>query len=324
MTQKLILTTTVLAGKDLKRRILKFNSDFQNVESVCSKDLMKRVGDFDSVEYIFSTWNMPILRVDEIEALFPTLKSIFYAGGSTEYFASPYKYLGVQVNSYEHINAIPVAEFILGALILGNKGYIQTLRRYRPYLWIFDYLKARKIWTESNGNFNKVVGIIGCGNVGLALVNKLKCLEVSILIHDPFMDRSKLNEAPVSFVSLEHLFSQSDVITNHLPDVESTKEILSKKLFKLMKSQVVFINTGRASQIVKKDFLRAMKIRPKAVAFIDVTKKEPTFPWDPYFWMSNVYLSPHIAGSSNNELDRIIINILRDFQLAPRDNAENE
>lgn len=300
------------------------SDNYDHIQCIESSGLQSRVGDFNLVENILSTWNMPILSVDEINSLFPSLQSVFYAGGSTAYFVDSFKTLGVTVYSYPELNAVPVAEFIIGALIFGNKGYMRAVRYYRPQYWFFGYRKARKFWTKSNGNFRKVIGIIGCGNVGLALVDRLICLEVSILIHDPYMDKSLVKHTSVSFVSLKQLFSESDVISNHLPDVESTRGILNKNLFVLMKSQVVFINTGRENQINRKDFVRAMKTRPNATAFIDVTKKEPAFPWDAYFWMRNIHLSPHIAGSSSNEMERIIIRMLEDLESATGNVIKNE
>ena len=82
-----------------------------------------------STEYLFSSWGMPVLNEDEIKALLPALKAVFYGAGSVQYFARPYLHCGVRVFSAWAANAIPVAEYTVAQILLANKGDFQLCKR---------------------------------------------------------------------------------------------------------------------------------------------------------------------------------------------------
>jgi len=72
-----------------------------------------------------------------------------------------------------------------------------------------------------------------------------------------------------------------------------------------MKPNGVFINTGRGAQVIEEDPIRALKEQPDRTALLDVTYPEPPEKDSPLWTMENVFLSPHIAGSMNNEVSRM-------------------
>ena len=73
-----------------------------------------------------------------------------------------------------------------------------------------------------------------------------------------------------------------------------------------MKSNAVFINTGRGRQVNRDDLIAALKAEPLRVALLDVTyPDEPPLDGDELYRMPNVFLSPHIAGSLGQEVHRM-------------------
>ena len=89
-----------------------------------------------------------------------------------------------------------------------------------------------------------------------------------ILVFDSFLSDEKAEELGVEKVSLETIFSESDVITNHLADNAQTKGMLNIKHFSLMKKGSAFINTGRGAQVVESDLIEALNRLSSAVYIV--------------------------------------------------------
>lgn len=279
-------------------------------ELAASLELLEPVYDVDSLErhadilrqadVIFSTWGMPRLTSDEIRRYFGGLKAVFYAAGSVQYFAKPFLEAGVEVYSAWAANAIPVAEFTVAQIILANKGYFSRFHRSGSSDW-----SNRSSGAPFTGNYDAQVGLIGVGMIGSLVAQMLRSYRISVLVYDPFLSSERAAELGVEQVSLEELFSRCGVISNHLANNPQTVGILNGELFRLMKPNAVFINTGRGAQVVEDDLISALEAEPSRVALLDVTMPEPPCPDSRLYQLDNVLLSPHIAGSLGNEVARM-------------------
>ncbi len=270
-------------------------------------------GNFDKVTCLFATWHMPTLSEQEIADHFPALKAVFYAAGDTSYFASVYERRGVKVFNAQLENSIPVAEYALGQILLANKGYFQSQAAYRRGFWRWGFRSGRAHAERRPGNFGARVGIIGMGAIGTLLAGLLKPFELDVVVSDPFVGDEKVRELSAKRVSTEELFDTSDVISNHLPDIPDTRGILNYGLFARMKPNATFINTGRGRQVDEAGLARAMRECPSRAALLDVTRREPPDPHSPLYRTRNIFLSPHIAGSQSNEIQRLYGAALRQY-----------
>ncbi len=124
----------------------------------------------DGVEYIFSTWGMPVLSCGDIEKYLPKLKAVFYAAGSVQHFARPFLGRGVRVFSAWASNAVPVAEFTAAQIILANKGYFQLLNRYRED----GYAVSQEFAEHFPGNYDAYIGLLGAGMIGRHVISLLR------------------------------------------------------------------------------------------------------------------------------------------------------
>lgn len=278
-----------------------------NLNDICftKNDVLKRKREFDDVEVIFSTWYMPQFTQNEIVHIFPNLKAVFYAAGTVKYFAEPFLENGIKIFQSGQANGIAVAEFTVAQILLANKGYFQAQRIYKSPLYRYNYNKAHSIIKIKPGNYEATVGIIGVGAIGSYVVELLRPYNLRVLISDPAISKEEANEWGTVVVSLEEIFENSDVISNHLPDIPSTKNLLNYKLFNSMKKGATFINTGRGSTVVEKDLVKALKRDATKCALLDVTGHEPIWPWSPLLYMRNIFLSPHMAGSTGKEEKRL-------------------
>ncbi|MBO7503187.1 MAG: hydroxyacid dehydrogenase [Clostridia bacterium] len=249
-------------------------------------------------EVIFTTWGMKSFRHEEIREVFPNLKYIFYAAGSVQSFARPFLARGVRIFSAWQANAVPVAEFTASQILLAGKRY-------------FDIFTGGN--ASAKGNYNLKVGIIGMGSVGWRTASLLKRHHVNVLAYDKFMPADIMVEYRASKASLQDIFRECDVISNHLADNPQTRGVISRKLLESMKDDACFINTGRGAQVDHDALYDVMKASPNRTCLLDVTYPEPLPEDHPLRTLKNVIISPHIAGSLGNELRRMSDYMLKEF-----------
>lgn len=256
-----------------------------------------------AVEYVFSTWGMLALSAEEIREYLPSCKAVFYAAGSVQYFARPFLENGIAVHSAWAANGVPVAEYTFAQIVLATKGFFHRLHKPGSgYIWT-----NRNVYVDFPGNYDITVGIIGAGMIGKMVIERLhRDLDgVRVVVFDPFLSDEKAAALRVEKCTLEELFAQSDVISNHLANNPQTVGMLDAHLFDRMKPNTTFINTGRGAQIVEADMIAALQADPSRAAVLDVTYPEPPREDSPLYTLDNVYLTPHIAGSLGNEVRRM-------------------
>ena len=265
------------------------------------EDILRAPENYKDVEIIFSTWDMPVMSEDEIRHTLPSLKCVFYAAGSVQFFARPFLACGVKVFSAWAANAVPVAEMTLALIILSNKGYFLSSRVYSKS----GRAAADKVFSLCAGNYGETVGIIGAGMIGKLVINMLRSYRLNVLVFDPFLSDEAAEELGVKKCSLEELFAKSFVVSNHLANNAQTKGMLNYELFRLMRENAVFINTGRGAQVVEDDLVRILKERADLTALLDVTFPEPPVDGHEFYTLENCVITPHIAGSAGDEVARM-------------------
>lgn len=281
-------------------------------------DVLKDPQAFSKVETIFTTWGMPAFTEKEIRNAFPSLKAVYYAAGSVRYFAAPFLSCGVRVHSAWAANAVPVAECTTAQILLANKGFFKSCRLCSKERALRD--EAKRYAEEKSGNFDASVGIIGAGMIGKMVIRALKSYDLKVIAYDKFLSKEELAALGAEKVTLDALFSRCDTISNHIANLPETVGMLRYEHFSRMKKNATFINTGRGAQVVEEDLLRALIEEPDRTAILDVTDPEPPFENSKLYNLPNVFLTPHIAGSSGNEVRRMGEYMLEEY----RRGAQNE
>lgn len=272
-----------------------------DTEKCYSKEDIFNHGPFDGVDVLFSSWRTPILTKEEISHYFPDVRALFYSAGSVRYFAAPYLELGITVVSGWAANAVPVAEYTVSQIILSGKNFFSTSR----LMHAGQHEECEKFKANLVGNFGSKIGIIGAGMIGRLVISLLKNHKNDILVFDPFLPDKTAETLGVSKCTLPEIFSECNVITNHLANNEQTRGILTYDLFARMRPYSTFINTGRGAQVDEDGLARVLRERPDLTALLDVTVDEPPKASSPFYGLENCILTPHIAGSKGNELFRI-------------------
>jgi len=198
---------------------------------------------------------------------------------------------GVAVVNAPDSNIDSVAEHVLGMVLALAKNFVKMDKEIR----IGRYeLRDKIIGTEIK---DKIVGIIGLGNIGMAVAKKLKALDVKIIAYDPCVKQSNIIDNGINLVgSLNRIYSESDIVTIHVPLTENTMGMIGKEEFKKMKKSAFFINTSRGQIIDETALCEALKSGEIRAAALDVFIKEPPSADNPLFELENIILSPHNAA----------------------------
>ncbi|MCQ2795039.1 MAG: phosphoglycerate dehydrogenase [Bacilli bacterium] len=283
--------------QDVKNKLAKLFT----FDTACyNKDMLLK-GDFKDVECIFGTWGMPVLTESEIKKVFPKLKYIFYSAGTVKYFAEPYLKLGIRVFSAWQANAVPVIEYATSQILLATKGFFQLSTYARK-----NYKDAHEIMNIFPGNYHTKIGILGYGAIAKGVVKELLKHNEDIYVYAPNITHEEAKTLGVHKVDkLEEIFDKCIVISNHIANLPSTVGMINKDLINRLKDNQTFINTGRGQQVDEKALLNKCKNNPKICAVLDVTYPEPPEQDSLYFKLTNVTVTPHIAGSSGNEVVRM-------------------
>ena len=159
------------------------------------------------------------------------------------------------------------------------------------------------VWNQTVGNMlsEKVVGIVGCGNIGQDLIALLKPFNCKILVNDiqDYQDFYRCND--VEALTLESLLTNSDIVTLHVPLDETTKNMISKERLSLMKSNSILINTARGGLIDEKALACALKEKKIAGAGLDVFEVEPPYK-NELLSRPEVFPTAHIGGSAEEAI----------------------
>jgi phosphoglycerate dehydrogenase-like enzyme len=155
------------------------------------------------------------------------------------------------------------------------------------------------------GAYRSVVGLVSLGAVGRITAEKLRNFELDVLAYDPFATPDQAAALGVRLVSLEEIFSQSDVVSLHTPWLPETENMINGRLLRMMKSGATLLNTSRGAVINEGDLCQVLRERSDLTAVLDVTHPEPPEAEGALFALDNVFMTPHISGSMGGEVTRM-------------------
>ena len=151
---------------------------------------------------IFSTWGMAALDADLLAAM-PRLEAVFHAAGMVKSFTSVEAVRrGVVICSATAANAIPVAEFALGSILLGFKGFWGFQRSMRN-------LENPQAGVSVPGIYGSTVGLVSLSAIGRRVAEILSRHSVRLLVHDPFVSSAEIEALKAEAVPLDELFERS-------------------------------------------------------------------------------------------------------------------
>lgn len=240
----------------------------------------------------------------EIIDLCPSLKFIARSGSGLENIDLAYaKLKGIECFNSPEGNRDAVAEHVLGMiLMLINKLKIADAE-VRNGIW----KRAENRGIELKG---KTFALIGYGQMGSAVAQRLKGFEIKILAYDKYKENHDYK------ASMEEIFEQADFVSLHLPLTTETTNIASAQWFNSFNKDIFFINSARGKCVNTADLVAAMKSGKVRGACLDVLEYESVsfenidaqkLPEDFNYLIqsNNTVLSPHIAGWTHESYEKL-------------------
>ncbi len=175
--------------------------------------------------------------------------------------------------------------------------------------------KSRFMGVEIMG---KVLGIIGCGNIGAVVADRAQGLKMRVIAYDPYLSPERAGELGVEKVELDELFSRADFISLHTPLTDATRDIINAESIAKMKPGVRIINCARGGLIVEADLKAGLESGKIAAVGLDVFSEEPAKD-NALFGMDNVIATPHLGASTTEAQEKVALQVaeqLADFLLS--------
>ena len=150
----------------------------------------------------------------------------------------------------------------------------------------------------------KTMGIIGFGRIGQKVGIIAKAFGMRVLAYSPHeYERGK---AIGTYVNLETLLAESDIISLHCPLFPETEGIINQGTIAKMKDGVIILNNGRGPLIVEQDLADALNSGKVQAAGVDVVSVEPIKGDNPLLTAKNCFITPHIAWATKEARQRIM------------------
>jgi phosphoglycerate dehydrogenase-like enzyme len=252
-----------------------------------------------AAEVLITGWGCPRLDADVLVQA-PRLRTVLHAAGSVRALVSEALWArGITVVSAVTGNAVPVAEYTLAMILLAGKDAFAHRERYRT-----THAYPSPAETAATGNLGRRVGIIGASRVGRRLLELLRPFDFAVSLYDPYVDTAEAAALGAQSLPLEDLLRGSDIVSLHAPDIPGTYRMLDRDRLALIRDGGLLINTSRGA-LVDPDALAEELVSGRLSAVLDVTEPEPLPAGSPLYTLPNVFLTPHIAGSLGNELERL-------------------
>lgn len=155
---------------------------------------------------------------------------------------------------------------------------------------------------------NKVLGLVGCGNIGSIVAERAIGLKMRVLAYDPFLSEERAEALGIEKCELDDVYARADFITLHVPKTDKTQKMINAEAIGKMKDGVRIINCARGGLVVEEDLAEAIKSGKVAGAAFDVFEVEPAEN-SPLFNLPNVVCTPHLGASTSEAQENVAIQV---------------
>ena len=157
--------------------------------------------------------------------------------------------------------------------------------------------------------YNKVLGIVGVGQIGGYLTKLAQGVGMQVIAFDPYLAEERAQKMGVSMVELDELFRRADIISVHTPLTPETKSLINTQAIAKMKPGVMIANCARGGIVDEQALFTALKEKRVAAAAFDVFEQEPVKPDHPLLSLENFICSPHIGASTTEAQENVALAI---------------
>ena len=243
---------------------------------------------------------------DNISERAPALKWLqLTSAGVDRLLDAPVVHSPVTVTSASGIHAVPISEYVIGAMLAFAKGLPRAIRAQQERAW-------RPYWPDEIEE--KTVGVLGVGAIGARVVELAKAFGMRVIALRRSAER-RTTGAQAGFPAVDemlppsdltYLLQESDYVVVALPLTPESRGLIGNDQLRAMKPSAVIINIGRGAIIDEQALVKALKDGSIAGASLDVFQQEPLSGESELWALENVIITPHISGGTPRYMERAV------------------
>ncbi len=211
---------------------------------------------------------------------------------------------GIVVMNTPTANTVTTAEHALAMLVALARRIPQATASMRAGKWEKSKFSGVEL-------FEKVLGLVGLGNIGSIVARRALGLGMQVVAYDPFISAERAEQLGVELVELEDLFRRADFISAHVPLTEQTRNLFREENFAKMKTGVHIVNCARGGVVDEDDLVEAVRAGKVAGAALDVFEKEPLDPKSSLLAVEEIILTPHLGASTAEAQRKVAVEVAR-------------
>ncbi|MBK8597474.1 MAG: hydroxyacid dehydrogenase [Holophagales bacterium] len=214
---------------------------------------------------------------------------------------------GIEVKNTPRASSIAVAELTFALMMVVPNRIIEGHNGIKEGKFLKKELKRTEL-------YGKTLGLLGAGLIGTEVARRALAFGMRVVAHDHYISNHALAEL---IEDDDEFYSVCDFISVHLPLTAETKGMIDRNTIAKMKDGVILLNTARGKVVVEEDLAEALKSGKVRAYATDVFYSDPPDPSSPLLTAPNVVMTPHIGGSSKENLLRIgdnVIDILKKWK----------
>jgi len=209
---------------------------------------------------------------------------------------------GIVVMNTPFGNTITTAELAVAHIVAAARMIPQASSSTRSGKWE----KSRFMGMELTG---KKAGVIGAGNIGAIVCDRLKGLHMTVYVYDPFISDERAAAMGVTKVeTVAELAETVDMLTIHVPLLDATRNLINADILARMKKGSILVNCARGGIVDEKALYEACKSGHLRAAALDVYEHEPARE-NPLFELDNVSFTPHIGASTSEAQENVAVQV---------------
>ncbi len=165
--------------------------------------------------------------------------------------------------------------------------------------------KKRFMGVELTG---KILGLVGCGNIGSIVAERALGLKMRVIAYDPYLSPERAEDLCIQKVNMDELLGRADFISLHVPLNDSTRNLIDAAVLAKAKKGVRIVNCARGGIVVEKDLLAALDSGQVAGAALDVFEREPARD-NALFGRDDVIATPHLGAATSEAQEKVAVQI---------------
>jgi len=240
---------------------------------------------------------------EELIAAAGKLKVIGRAGSGLDNVDTPAATRrGIVVMNTPGGNTVTTAEHTMSMICAMSRRIPQATASVKAGKWEKDKFMGVEL-------YNKVLGIVGAGQIGSHLTKLAQGIGMSVVAYDPYLAEERAQKMGITMMPLDELFKHADIISVHTPLTPETKGLINAQVISTMKPGVMIVNCARGGIIHEGDLFDALKAKRVAAAAFDVFEEEPVKADHPLLTLDNFICTPHIGAQTTEAQENVAVGI---------------